>query len=100
MGFDALISQMDGIIMDTVNDGVCQYRGDFVQRDNLPYILDRSYELFDADGLAQRISTIELRSTDVAGPSRTGDKIVTPTRTWDVQQTLTDDGYMRRLYVT
>ncbi|WP_339118564.1 hypothetical protein [Halomonas sp. BMC6] len=62
-------------------------------------IKDDSHEVYDQDQVAMRVTTISVQCADVPS-SKQGDQIVMPSRTWTVQQTLEDDGHVRRLWVS
>ena len=46
-----------------------------------------------------RVATFSVQTADVP-TSRQGDRIITPSRTWTVQEILEDDGFARRLWVS
>ena len=100
MDWQAALQKMDEAILTTLNDGLCTYLGSGAPVEDLGYLLERDVELYDGDGVAQVVTTISLSSPAIGAPSRQGDLIVTPDRTWTVQQTLSDDGSMRQLSVT
>lgn len=62
-------------------------------------VLERDFEVYDDNQIAMRVITISVLIADVA-ESRQGDTIATNGRTWTVQQVLTDDGHVRRLWVS
>ncbi|WP_311949248.1 head-tail joining protein [Halomonas piscis] len=76
-------------------DGLCQYNG----TPGVVHQLEKDWEVMDDDQVAMRVTTICIMVKDVA-KSRQGDQIITPGRTWTVQQVLEDDGHVRRLWVS
>lgn len=97
--FDQFESRLNDAIAQHLGDGVCDYSG-VSEALGVVFIHERGFEQYQNDGsLANFNDTIEVRSCDVP-ESRMGDTIVTPERTWHVEQILADDGYWRRLFVT
>lgn len=75
------------------------YQGNGYTASGVLAIKDDSFEVYDQDQIAMRVTTISVQSADVP-TSRQGDRIATPSRTWTVQETLDDDGHVRRLWVS
>ncbi|WP_447956506.1 head-tail joining protein [Vreelandella sp. EE7] len=75
------------------------YHGSEASASGIYVVLDTGYEVYDQDQVAMRVTTISVLVADVA-TSRQGDTIALPGRTWTVQQTLEDDGFERRLWVS
>lgn len=99
MAFADHLDRLDGAVMTHLGDGPCTYQGAGFVASGIEHILERDFEAQDDDQVAMRVTTISVRLSDVV-TSRQGDTLVTPARTWTVQQILEDDGHMRRLYVT
>lgn len=78
---------------------LADYQGADVSASDIYVVVDKAFEIYDADQLAMRVTTISVRSADVARVSQ-GDTIKLPPRTWVVQQILEDDGHVRRLWVS
>lgn len=100
MSFSALINRLDGAVMQHLSDGTCSYQGVSFLSENAGYILDQDHEVYDDNQVAQRVTTVCIEVKHLPSASRIGDQIITAGRTWKVQQTLEDDGHLRRLYVT
>ncbi|MES1927537.1 hypothetical protein [Salinisphaera sp. T31B1] len=62
-------------------------------------VLDRSYEVFDEDGVARRVTVMAVQVSQVPSSER-GDTIERDGRSWQVIHTLEDDGHDRVLEVT
>lgn len=63
-------------------------------------VLDRDWESYSDDQqLAGRITTICVMTADVARSDQ-GDTVITPSKTWTVEEVVADDGHIRRLWVT
>lgn len=63
-------------------------------------ILDRDWEAYgDDQQLAGRITTISVMTADVA-LSNQGHKVITPAKVWTVEEVVSDDGHIRRLWVS
>ena len=75
------------------------YQGNGYTANGVLAIKDDSFEVYDQDQVSMRVTTISVQCTDVP-TSRQGDRIVSPSRTWTVQETLEDDGHVRRLWVS
>jgi len=75
------------------------YQGSEFTANGVLAIKDDSFEVYDQDQVAMRVTTFSVQVTDVA-TSRQGDMIMQPNRTWKVQQILEDDGRVRRLWVS
>lgn len=80
-------------------DGSCQYTGTGVSHAGIPHQLEKDWEVMDDDQVAMRVTTICIMAKDVP-KSRQGDQVITPGRTWTVQQVLEDDDHVRRLWVS
>jgi len=100
MSFGDQLDRLDAAVESHLSDGACRYvtAGGTVI-DNVPYLLDRDFEVQEDDQVALRVTTISVRVSRVSKSGR-GDTITAAGRTWNVQQTLEDDGSWRRLYVT
>lgn len=75
------------------------YQGSGFTVNDVLAIKDNGFEVYDQDQVAMRVTTFSLQAVDVP-TSRQGDQIITPSRTWTVQQILEDDGFERRLWVS
>lgn len=75
------------------------YQGSGFTANGVLAIKDDSFEVYDQDQVAMRVTTFSVQVTDVA-TTRQGDMIMLPNRTWKVQQILEDDGRVRRLWVS
>ena len=75
------------------------YQGSGFSASDVLAIKDSSFEVYDQDQVAMRVTTFSVQAVDVP-TSRQGDRIITPGRTWTVQQILEDDGFDRRLWVS
>ena len=62
-------------------------------------VLDRSYEVFDEDGVARRITVIAVQVSQVPHSDK-GDTITRGDEFWQVTGTIEDDGVERVLQVT
>lgn len=62
-------------------------------------VIQKDWEVMDDDQVAMRVTTVCIMARDVS-KSRQGDQVITPGRTWTVQQILEDDGHVRRLWVS
>ncbi|RUR51415.1 head-tail joining protein [Vreelandella populi] len=63
-------------------------------------VIDRDWESYSDDQqLAGRITTISVMTTDIARSDQ-GDTVITPAKTWTVEEVVADDGHIRRLWVT
>lgn len=88
------------VMMDRLSDGLCTYTtASAAQLLAVPYQLDLSYEVYDQDQIAMRVTTV-LLPADRVPETKQGDLIVTPTRTWKAQQVVEDDGQWRRVWVS
>lgn len=86
--------------MHHLNDGVAIYRtSDGTDIPGVEYMIERNLELYDEQGVAERVTAITIRSSAVKD-SRYGDQIITGNRTWTVYQTLEDDDQLRRMRVS
>lgn len=99
MAFADHSRRLDEAVMSNLGDGPCNYQGADGVLAGVSHILDLDFEVMDEDQVAMRVTTVSVRVLDVAR-SRQGDKVVTPVRTWTVQQILEDDGHIRRLWVS
>lgn len=99
MAFADHSRRLDEAVMSHLGDGPCSYQGADGALPGVSHILDLDFEVMDEDQVAMRVTTVSVRVLDVAR-SRQGDKVVTPARTWTVQQILEDDGHIRRLWVS
>ena len=99
MSFADLNHRLSEAVMTHLHDGDCQYQGSGVTHTDVRYALDVDFEVYDQDQVAMRVTTISVQISQVPS-SKQGDQIITPSRTWTVQQTLEDDGYLRRLWVS
>lgn len=75
------------------------YQGSGFTANGVLAIKDDSFEVYDQDQVAMRVTTFSVQVTDVA-TTRQGDMIMLPNRTWKVQKILEDDGRVRRLWVS
>lgn len=94
---DEMMGDMPDIFADAGDPVVYQGAGYAVS--DVLAIKDDSFEVYDQDQVAMRVTTISVQISQVPS-SKQGDQIITPSRTWTVQQTLEDDGYLRRLWVS
>ncbi|SHK53786.1 head-tail joining protein [Halomonas caseinilytica] len=99
MSFQDHLDRLDEAVMTHLSDGTCDYQGSASSATGIPYMLDHDFEVDDENQVPMHVTTVSVQVSDVA-TSRQGDQIVTPSRTWDVQQILEDDGHMRRLWVS
>ena len=99
MRFQDHLDRLDGAVMTHLADGVGDYQGAAANAAGIPYMLDHGFEVYDDDQVAMHVTTISVHVGDVV-TSRQGDQFVTPSQTWTVQQTLEDDGHIRRLWVS
>ncbi len=97
----ALDEEMMGDMPDIFADAgdPVDYQGAGFTANSVMAIKDDSFEVYDQDQVAMRVTTMSVQNRDVA-TSRQGDRIVTPSRTWIVQQILEDDGHVKRLWVS
>lgn len=83
----------------SLGDGLCSYESAAGTVPDIHYQLNRAHQLYDQHGVAQLVTSVNLRADLLPASSRRGDRVVTPGRTWTVEQTLEDDGHFRLLYV-
>jgi hypothetical protein len=94
---DDVLSDLPSIYADA-GDPV-DYQGSGFTASEVLAIKDDSFEVYDQDQVAMRVATFSVQTADVP-TSRQGDRIITPSRTWTVQEILEDDGFARRLWVS
>lgn len=99
MSFANLSDRLHEAVMTHLHDTRADYQGASATAADIRVILDRDWEVHDQDQVAMRVTTVSVRVADVAS-SQQGDQIITADRTWTVQQTLEDDGHLRRLWVS
>lgn len=91
--------RLDEAVLAHLTDGITTYTtasGKIIPE--IRYILERDLEVYDEDGVAQRINAISVAASEVP-ESEAGDLIETPGRKWTVWSVLADDGHWRRLRV-
>jgi hypothetical protein len=100
MSFGDHLNRLNEAVVNHLTDGLCTYqpKGGAALVE-IPYQLDLSHEVYDQDQVAMRVATI-LVPVERVPSSGQGDTIALSNRTWTVQQTLEDDGYWRRLWVS
>jgi hypothetical protein len=85
-----------------VRERLSDTRGNYVSPSatyaDVPLIIDRAFELYREEQLAERVTTISVLCADIP-TSSSADVIETPERSWRVYQILEDDGQLRRLRV-
>lgn len=95
------INRLDEAVMQHLSDGTCTYQGTATNGVEVPYMLERDVQLYDDEGPARIATTIEVQVSAIGdGRSRQGDRVITPSRTWTVQQVIKDDGHWRTMEVT
>lgn len=94
---EEVIGDMPDIFADAGD--LVDYQGNGFTASGLLAIKDDSFEVYDQEQVAMRVTTFSVQVADVA-TSRQGDMIMLPNRTWKVQQILEDDGRVRRLWVS
>ncbi|MES3674606.1 hypothetical protein QC589_01480 [Halomonas elongata] len=99
MSFQDHLDRLDEAVMTHLSDGTCDYQGSSSSASGVRYMLDHDFEVYDENQVAMHVTTVSVHVNDVA-TSRQGDQIVTPSRSWTVQQILEDDGHLRRLWVS
>ena len=98
--FGQYANRLNEAVVNNLSDGLCTYqpKGGAALVE-IPYQLDLSHEVYDQDQVAMCVATILVPVERVAASGQ-GDTIALANRTWTVQQTLEDDGYWRRLWVS
>lgn len=99
MSFSDHSRRLDDAVMIHLGDGLCTYQARAGVIPGATHMLDRDFEVYGEDQVAMRVTTISVRCTEVT-KSAQGDRVVTPSRAWTVQQVLEDDGHWRRLWVS
>lgn len=98
--FARATARANRVFMDRLSDGNATYTptsGPALLA--VPYQLDLSFEMYDPEGMARRVTTI-LLPVALVPHSALGDQVVTPARTYHVEQVIEDDGDWRRVWVT
>ena len=107
MAFGDHLSRMDAAIVTHLTDGKGEYisgpASEYIAGSSsipdVPYLLDRDYQIYDDNQLPQVITTISIPSNAIER-SRAGDRFIVGGKEWKIHQTLEDDGHWRRLYVS
>lgn len=100
MSFADHLSRMDAAIVTHLTDGQGVYHEGATVLPNIPYLIDRDYQIYDDNQLPQVVTSLSIPSSTVI-KSRAGDRFTAADgKVWKIHQTLEDDGHWRRLYVS